>query len=234
MKDFCLKVLLGATSIPFWAWIGCVTLVVMQLSGFGLRSVGIDQQHASEEMAEIGRAERKFDCERNQATDLAEYKELFMDKKYKEAANLISVCAAILGGEKLSLLKQAEFLQIKGVLDDPTSSDKLKLRSIESLQDKYPDLAKPYIQRIEKLRFSVEKSDAKEAATMAKMEAVRKKSEGARIGMTKGDVLASSWGKPSSVNTTINASGSREQWVYGDGYYLYFTNGVLESIQTNN
>ena len=39
------------------------------------------------------------------------------------------------------------------------------------------------------------------------------------------------WGEPQTINSTITASGRREQWVYGDGDYLYFKNGILEGIQ---
>jgi hypothetical protein len=54
---------------------------------------------------------------------------------------------------------------------------------------------------------------------------------GVRIGMTKEQVLKSNWGKPSSINKSIGASGASEQWVYGGGNYLYFKNGVLTTIQ---
>ena len=33
------------------------------------------------------------------------------------------------------------------------------------------------------------------------------------------------------VNITKNARGQTEQWVYGQGHYLYFDNGILTSIQ---
>lgn len=54
---------------------------------------------------------------------------------------------------------------------------------------------------------------------------------GVSIGMTKADVLASSWGKPQRINKTTNAYGTHEQWVYGNGNYLYFENGLLTTIQ---
>jgi hypothetical protein len=57
------------------------------------------------------------------------------------------------------------------------------------------------------------------------------KRPGASIGMSKDEAIASSWGRPESVNRTTNAYGTREQWVYGGGNYLYFENGVLTSIQ---
>jgi hypothetical protein len=48
--------------------------------------------------------------------------------------------------------------------------------------------------------------------------------------MTKQQAIMS-WGEPSSVNRTITGRIVHEQWVYGDSNYLYFTNGVLTSIQ---
>ena len=51
-----------------------------------------------------------------------------------------------------------------------------------------------------------------------------------RIGMTK-QMCEDSWGKPESINKTTNSYGTSEQWVYGDGNYLYFDNEKLTSIQ---
>lgn len=58
------------------------------------------------------------------------------------------------------------------------------------------------------------------------------KSRGVHVGMTKAEALASNWGEPRKVNTTINAAGTHEQWVYRGSNYLYFDNGSLTSIQT--
>lgn len=53
----------------------------------------------------------------------------------------------------------------------------------------------------------------------------------ARIGMTTNQILnKSNWGKPNDINTTIDSSGKSEQWIYGNGEYLYFKNGKLTSI----
>jgi hypothetical protein len=59
----------------------------------------------------------------------------------------------------------------------------------------------------------------------------RARKGGVRIGMTTNQVLASNWGRPRSVNRTVTARGTTEQWVYGDGNYLYFEDGVLVTIQ---
>jgi len=72
----------------------------------------------------------------------------------------------------------------------------------------------------EKLRQDEEKKKKEE-----------KKREGVKIGMSKQDVLDSSWGSPIDINKTTNKYGVREQWVYGNGNYLYFENGILVTIQ---
>lgn len=55
---------------------------------------------------------------------------------------------------------------------------------------------------------------------------------GASIGLNAEGVRKSCWGKPLHVNTTMTASHTHEQWVYGGGY-LYLTDGVVTSIQTS-
>ncbi len=52
-------------------------------------------------------------------------------------------------------------------------------------------------------------------------------------GMKENNVLASCWGKPRKTNITEGVGGRHEQWVYGEGAYLYFDNGILKSIQTS-
>jgi hypothetical protein len=55
---------------------------------------------------------------------------------------------------------------------------------------------------------------------------------GPRLGMTGKTVIeTTNWGEPGRVNRTVTAGGVREQWVFGGGYYLYFTNGRLTAIQ---
>lgn len=70
-----------------------------------------------------------------------------------------------------------------------------------------------------------EESETKKRAALAKK-------PGVHIGMTKRQVIRnSSWGEPEDINTTTTAAGEWEQWIYGDGNYLYFRNGRLVSIQ---
>ncbi len=52
------------------------------------------------------------------------------------------------------------------------------------------------------------------------------------IGMTKDEVLNSSWGKPKEINTLDSKYGNHhEQWVYGNQRYVYFDDGVVTAIQ---
>lgn len=57
------------------------------------------------------------------------------------------------------------------------------------------------------------------------------KGKNPRLGMTKAEVEASLWGKPIDINRTVTQYSTREQWVYGNGQYLYFTDGILTSFQ---
>ena len=51
-----------------------------------------------------------------------------------------------------------------------------------------------------------------------------------RIGMNR-DEVEMSWGVPYDINTTITSYGTHEQWVYRNKGYVYFNNGIVDSIQ---
>lgn len=65
----------------------------------------------------------------------------------------------------------------------------------------------------------------------AAAEAARLARGPARIGMTKEQVLASSWGRPRDVVRSTTAAGTVEQWFYGGHNLLEFDNGKLVRIQ---
>jgi hypothetical protein len=50
------------------------------------------------------------------------------------------------------------------------------------------------------------------------------------VGMTAEQVRFS-WGAPEEINTTVLQGVKQEQWVYGDGNYIYLENGVVTAIQ---
>lgn len=80
-------------------------------------------------------------------------------------------------------------------------------------------------------RKAREKKEAEEKARKEAEEKARKKREGVTIGMTQQEVRDSMWGEPKSINRTVTAGHVYEQWVYGYPNYLYFTDGILTSIQ---
>lgn len=51
------------------------------------------------------------------------------------------------------------------------------------------------------------------------------------IGMTKDEVLNSTWGEPEDINKTTTKYGTREQWCYSGYKYIYFEDGIVTSIQ---
>jgi hypothetical protein len=70
-----------------------------------------------------------------------------------------------------------------------------------------------------------ERADLQRAQQLAKL-------PGVKIGMSADTVRnKTSWGAPATINRTTTASGTKEQWVYGGGNYLYFENGRLTAIQ---
>jgi hypothetical protein len=52
-----------------------------------------------------------------------------------------------------------------------------------------------------------------------------------RVGMTAAQVEATCWGKPGHISQTHTADGTSDQYVYGDGRYVDFRDGIVTSIQ---
>jgi hypothetical protein len=50
------------------------------------------------------------------------------------------------------------------------------------------------------------------------------------IGMTEA-MLLDSWGQPEDINSTVTRYGSRKQYVYGSGQYVYVENGKVDAWQ---
>lgn len=50
-----------------------------------------------------------------------------------------------------------------------------------------------------------------------------------KVGMTKEEVEKSTWGYPKKINKDTYSWGTKEQWVYENGY-IYFKNGIVTSI----
>lgn len=95
-----------------------------------------------------------------------------------------------------------------------------------------PCIAHPPDDAAREFQFTVFQAARAEDERAQKAELAQRKKAGVSVGMTTERVLQSNWGKPQRVNRTDSAGGSSEQWVYGGGNYLYFRNGVLQSIST--
>lgn len=151
--------------------------------------------------------------------------------KYKECQKLIDESKKYLIDEKL---QEAKDNYSNGEYIEAYDSLKVVLgyeeKQVEALQLQYT-----YAKQAEQMENTLVEEKAQEEAKIAKKEAeaekVRKKSEGVRIGMTKQDVLDSSWGAPNDINKTTNEYGTSEQWCYNNYNYLYFEDGILTSIQ---
>ena len=91
---------------------------------------------------------------------------------------------------------------------------------------------------LERLRIQAEEEKVEEDRYRARQQAIEQEKArlaslpGVRIGMTSDEVLNhSNWGTPDDINLTITVQGTFEQWVYGYSNFLYFTNGILTTIQ---
>lgn len=226
--------------LPVWGRVVVVGLIVVVLfrmcsspstnssSTSGLnaasQSPAIPASNAADQAA-VELAKRKAACESSLAQKRSSYDALMKEKKYWDASLQVRQCADLLADPQLlELVKDAEIKTHLAEINGAKVSLRDKARAIEMLVRDYPDVGAKYQAMLPKLLAAAEKQEAT-------AEARRKRSEGVRIGMSKADVLASSWGKPERVNRTTNAYGTREQWVYGIGNYLYFEDDVLVSIQ---
>ena len=97
----------------------------------------------------------------------------------------------------------------------------------------YEELSKESpLQRAERIKRAADNKSATDKA-VEKQPKYRhvQSTEKPRIGMTAIDAADSSWGRPKDINTTTTATQIRQQWVYGGRRCLYFTNGLLTTIQ---
>jgi hypothetical protein len=193
------------------------------------RTAPVQQREATAAAAaqrEKAEAERlKQECASTVEAKKLEYAALQKQKKHWDAALVVRACADSLASQELAkLVREAEVASHMADINNPKMPPRDRARAMQMLARDYPDIGAKYEPQAAKLLEVADRLDAD-------AEKRRKRSQGVRVGMTKEDVLASSWGRPESVNTTTTVHGTREQWVYGSGNYLYFENGVLTAIQ---
>ena len=153
------------------------------------------------------------------------YAELTNKKQHWAAANTVRSCAQRLESDELKkLVKDAEIASHLSEINNPQTPPLTRAQAMKQLARDYPEVGGKYAAQIEKIFADAEKKERE-------LDKKRRRSEGVSIGMSKEDVLASSWGKPERINTTTTANTTREQWVYGGRNYLYFENNKLVTIQ---
>lgn len=159
---------------------------------------------------------------------IQEYQTLFDAKQYWDAAQKIRPCTNSTSDPELGkMLQAAEIKDAAKDINNPDIPNAKKLLVLDQLERHYPEEAQKY----KALHTQLQAEDKKARQKMADQEAAYYKSKGVHIGMTKAEVLRSSWGTPTDINRTTTARGTREQWVYGGGNYLYFEDDKLVTIQ---
>lgn len=213
--------------LPNWGKITLVMLILLVL----YRSCAVDAiQQSNEKNAVASNATLIAENAKKLCKDTIEekkqhYADLTIKKQHWEAANSIRSCAERLESTELkNLVKDAEIASHLSVINNPKNPPRNRAEAMQKIATDYPEAGAKYIAQADKLIAEADKKDLE-------IEKKRKKSEGVRVGMSQEDVVASSWGKPQKINTTTNAYGTREQWVYGGGNYLYFENDKLVTIQ---
>ena len=186
-----------------------------------LNSTTIDASKAKEEMN---------NCLSKKKEIIDESAMLYKLKDYEGALNKIKNCHYWIGDDeeikKINNTSQVRIIEkdLSAISGEENYQERLFfIKKIISIDDS------------EKAKYSkelknLEAREAKQVALEKSKIALEKKKEGVRVGMSQDDVLASQWGKPIKINKTTNAYGVSEQWVYRGGY-LYFENGILNTIQ---
>ncbi|HEU5296701.1 MAG TPA: hypothetical protein VFU71_18105 [Burkholderiaceae bacterium] len=218
------------TSVVTWLVLGLIVIFVLKaVWNSGEERAAVVRAEASGAAlkqrlaanAEAERAKLKTDCEAARATKVGQYQAHTAKRQFKEAWLVLDDCAKATGDAELrKMADTARIADLRDVSNKASNTTSARLTALETLQRDYPQL---YDTKL------AEQEQALRKKLMAEV-AAEKRRQGVRIGMSKEDVLASSWGRPQKINRSTYSWGTTEQWVYGGGY-LYFKNDVLESIQ---
>ena len=180
---------------------------------------------AAQEAKATATAKAKDTCLSTLEAKKAEYAVFMKERKFWDASLSLRACADVLAQPDLvKLVSEAEIASHMADINNLRSPPRERARAMYMLARDYPEVGAKYVVQADKLVAEADRRDEAE-------ERKQKRSKGVTIGMSKEDVLASSWGRPESINTTTTSRGTREQWVYGGRNYLYFENGVLTTIQ---
>ncbi|SDM14341.1 hypothetical protein [Sediminibacillus halophilus] len=141
--------------------------------------------------------------------------------------------------EALNLLRDYQYTDALILLnkhDDEISNDiELITRSKQEVESENPvvEVIKSHLSKI-KYSYDITTVNYFLNNINNKLNKITSSNAGVIVGMTKEQVLKSNWGEPSNKNVTKSTLGTSEQWVYGNGNYLYFTDDILTAISTSD
>ena len=137
--------------------------------------------------------------------------------KYRHASALYHYAKAIVDFDNLKLDKQVSCdLALEGLRKIPSDYNGILADKINNFRN---EVKKSKAENL-RLRNALDELDKIEQETKV------------HIGDTGFKVL-NIMGEPIRKNTTTTARGTREQWVYGNGTYIYLENGSVTSWQTS-
>lgn len=114
------------------------------------------------------------------------------------------------------------------------SSEVHKCRAlVDAIANETPEAKRARVEKLERDRIAAAQEVAKQPLTY-RPPAQRTIISEPAIGMSEYEVTNTQWGNPESKNRTVTQSGSRDQWVYGDGRYVYLTNGRVTAISSRH
>lgn len=149
-----------------------------------------------------------------------------MQKKTLAAITLVVGLGFITGDASAQTSPEAKALATQFV--DQTRSPMDRLAALQKLRAIDPVLADKFEPTREKLVPLAAKQAEDAIRRIDSINSVM----GIKVGMTSDQVLkAELWGRPVRVNSTTGSYGTREQWVYGAGKYVYLERGIVTAIQ---
>lgn len=170
-------------------------------------------------------AKAHANCVASRSELLSRYEEEFGARRHWSAADVLRGCATRLNdAELLERVRKAEVASHMAIIGNKQQPPRARAEAMLRLAQDHPEAGRRFENEARQIIEQADRAD--QLAAKAK-----RKREGVSIGMTQQQALDSSWGRPSHINRTTTAAGMREQWVYGGGNYLYFSNGILVSIQ---
>lgn len=208
-----------------------VCIMLLALAGCGPSDRTSTQSPALAAAASAVKA-RAAECAASKAEMVGKFNALISATRFTEAIEVFGDCARFRENADLQrMIADAERQRAGAIITNTKLDPQDRVAAYRRLAMSDAAAAKTFEPMIPALEQAIEKKRIADEKRAAAEDLKRRKREGVRIGMTQDDVLKSNWGRPEHVNRTTTAYGTREQWVYGSRSYLYFRDGILESIQ---